>query len=264
MNSYRATPFLHKVISTTIFICLSAILLCSSSLADFDICFRDIPWLSNESTVIKTLKKQGIITADMDLSDLRNDWVQSWDPFAGCEYINGIKANHSTKIVYGRVPQTNYFFGNPYALRLGQKPVCQVAGYDVSTVRVYFLPRVKVSSNGSKTYDTSDLVFVRAAYNIELEYKPSSEEAYLDLRAKLTSLYGEPVADNPRMDYNTYWHSPDGSGVYLWYSDYGSSHNVFIEYAYYNDEDMVAELDSIQRAIELAAETEKRNSIDGL
>ena len=250
MDDRHVSITLRKLFVVIILVCLT-MGLCSSSLAEINISFRDITWLSSEKQVLQALKKQGVITADMDLKDLRRDLIQSWEPFAGCEYPNGVETKYSSELAYDRVPQTDYFFRG--------SPICQVAGYDVSTVRVYFLPKVKEQPSGAKTYNTSDLLFVRAGYNIEDLHYGKDEEVYLDLQLKLTSLYGEPIESNRGWP-GIYWHSSDGSGVQLTRFD----DMVCIEYAYINDEDMVAELNDIQHAIESAEETKKKNSTDGL
>ena len=257
MDGRYSSITLRKLFVFIILFCL-AMGHCSSSLADFDIIFRDITWLSSEKQVLQALKKQGVVTADMDLTDLRRDLIQEWGPFAGCEYLNGVETKYSSELVYDRVPQTDYFFRGSYNYSEHRRnPICQVAGYDVSTIRVYFLPKVKAQPSGAKTYNTSDLLFVRAGYNIEDLYYGEDEKVYLDLQSKLTSLYGKPIENNAVL-HGMYWHSSDGSGVQLTRFD----DMVTIVYAYINDEDMVAELNAIQHAIE-AAEGAK-NSTDGL
>lgn len=57
-----------------------------------------------------------------------------------------------------------------------------------------------------KVIDTSDLQFVRAAYNFEDFDHESKEDVYNDLLEKLTSIYGEPIASK-NMWPGTYWHS---------------------------------------------------------
>lgn len=250
---------LRKIVGLIILVCF-ATGLCSYSLADFNISFRDIPWLSSEKQVLQALTEQGILTSDMHFESKRRDFIDSWVPYAGCEYPNGVEIKYSSTLGYDRVPQTNYVFRGSYNnLDHSSNPICQVAGYDVSTVHVRFLPKVKEPTNGVSSYDTSDLMFVRAGYDIDDLHYGKSNEVYLDIQSKLTSLYGEPIESNNKM-LGTYWHSPDGSGVQLW--EFNDS--VHIVYAYYNDEAIVDELNTIQHAIDDSEETKKKNSTDGL
>lgn len=245
-----------KLIVAIILACID-IAVGTSSLAEYSINFRDIPWLSSEKQVLQALKEQGVLADSTDLDHTRRDVIEEWEPFAGCEYANGVEISSLMHTVgYDRVPKTFYAFRGTYnPLEHEEEPICQVAGYGVNVVRIDFLPEVKEQSDGEKTYDTSNLLFVRAGYLFDNLSYGKDEEAYLELQEKLISLYGNPLEKNDVWK-ETIWHSVDGVGIYLRQSD-GA---VILNYAYINDESMVAELSEIQHALDDNA----KKSTDGL
>ena len=113
----------------------------------------------------------------------------------------------------------------------------KVAGYDVSTIEANFAPSLSGSSLG-RPY-----ILMNAAYHINgYQFKKLSttiDDAYSDLYAKLSKLYGTPVKEN--VDSFTaadaLWLSTDRSAVRLSLTKMGSTSWIEIEYGDVGDEE---------------------------
>lgn len=92
---------------------------------------------------------------------------------------------------------------------LDPREKADVAGYDLSYVRLTLLYTV---DDGTIMKDTENIKFVRAMYYLNALNK---DEAYEDLKAKLSALYGEGVEESVTAGIATTWTADDGSYVQL-------------------------------------------------
>lgn len=220
-----------SVVLVSILLSCSFSFVSGESKPSYNIRFLGMDWWITETEFEEALFSKGF-NITKDYSRPNEDY---WFRFAGqpvdVYYVDGkslpdiprLKKNYKPNAVNGSTLHQS---------------ICKVAGYDVSSIDARFLP----------SYDMNRLVLgnpyrlARVQYSIDAYDLPKDitiYDAFYDLKAKLTSLYGEPTyfSDKPEGGYSgtmrlAYWVSSDGTGVSLevYHLTYMADY-IHIEYA---------------------------------
>ena len=216
---------------------ICVLLLCSVGIAE-EITFRDIPWGSNI-----------------------NEFEDSFGFDVGG--IEGFLPHWSSFRPVSSIDRSRYSVG--YDVTIWPKSITfQVAGYDLDFIFAYFYYGV---DNGSldKSPDSSE--FYMAEYIFDVE---DVSGAYMDLRAKMTSLYGEGEDENgnPSEDYySTVWYGENDTAVRLLVKSNSpyEGFSIRLVYGKTNSDDYVEYLEELARMEQIQEEQVNRlESTDGL
>ena len=239
------------LVSVLTFAVMAGFAICAYADKPDAIAFWGIPWLTQESEVIKTIESiDPVSPMDSLFEDTTVDgWYREFTSFYADPAVkNGGVSYHSYKGV-------------------------NVAGYDVTWLKLDFLYRVV---DGCVQRNTGTAEFYKAEYIIdELQ---DVEGAYNDLYDKLTQLYGmsnnksrsDLISDmlNPQ---GALWTAEDGSLVWLamYYNNSKKTYDeIRIVYAAPNTDELLLKLDTQIKgetvAVEKAEREENAGNFDGL
>ena len=174
------------------------------------ITFRGAPWGTAHDETIKQLQMDGV----------------SFDTYA-----MGTKMKTIEDIIYDGIGFYNYEAA--FYHRIGfQSSKFNVAGYSDADVLVYFV--YAPDDSGNFTAEEKDSVFFAAKYELDVNDVAAVRE---DLKAKLSSLYGEPCNEKEKtlIFENTWitWEDEEGNLVVLGTREYQeTTKEVYIWYAW--------------------------------
>lgn len=139
------------------------------------------------------------------------------------------------------------------------KTLTKVAGYPVKSIKAEFKPSYSYERKTvGKPYRLA-----RASYDIwssDIPKEMTVWEAYDDLTAKLTKLYGEPTGSEKGSYYTvktTWWHASDGTGVSLIMTESIGTYSIQIEYGVADEKNYLNNIYAIRQ-------WEKQQVVDGL
>lgn len=174
------------------------------------ITFRGVPWGTAHDEAIKQLQMDGV----------------SFDTYA-----MGTKMKTIEDIIYDGIGFYNYEAAFYHRIDF-QSPKFNVAGYSDADVLVYFV--YAPDDSGNFTAEEKDSVFFAAKYELDVNDVEAVRE---DLKAKLSSLYGEPCNEKEKtlIFENTWitWEDEEGNLVVLGTREYQeTTREVYIWYAW--------------------------------
>lgn len=174
------------------------------------ITFRGVPWGTAHDEAIKQLQMDGV----------------SFDTYA-----MGTKMKTIEDIIYDGIGFYNYEAAFYHRIDF-QSPKFSVAGYSDADVLVYFV--YAPDNSGNFTAEEKDSVFFAAKYELDVNDVAAVRE---DLKAKLSSLYGEPCNEKEKtlIFENTWvtWEDEEGNLVVLGTREYQeTTRKVYIWYAW--------------------------------
>lgn len=174
------------------------------------ITFRGVPWGTAHDEAIKQLQTDGV----------------SFDTYAMGSQMKTVE-----DIIYDGIGFYNYDVS--FYHRIGyQSPKFSVAGYSDAGAIVYFV--YTPDDSGNFTAEEKDAVFFAAQYELDVNDVAAVRE---DLKAKLSSLYGEPCNEKKEtlIFENTWitWKDEEGNLVVLGTQEYQeTTRKVYIWYAW--------------------------------
>ena len=174
------------------------------------ITFRGVPWGTAHDEALRQLQTDGV----------------SFDTYAMSTKMKTIE-----DIIYDGIGFYNYDVA--FYHRIGfQSPKFSVAGYSDADVLVYFV--YAPDDSGNFTAEEKDSVFFAAKYELDVNDVAAVRE---DLKAKLSSLYGEPCNEKEKtlIFENTWitWEDEEGNLVVLGTREYQeTTREVCIWYAW--------------------------------
>ena len=174
------------------------------------ITFRGVPWDTAHDEAIKQLQMDGV----------------SLDTYA-----MGTKMKTIEDIIYDGIGFYNYEAAFCHRIDF-QSSKFNVAGYSDADVLVYFV--YAPDNSGNFTAEEKDSVFFAAKYELDVNDVAAVRE---DLKAKLSSLYGEPCNEKEKtlIFENTWitWEDEEGNRVVLGTREYQeTTRKVYIWYAW--------------------------------
>lgn len=222
---------------------------------DKTITFLGIDWLSSESTAEEIIKQQ---FPEIDYREKEDNpsffrkvsYNFTDDTHEFLPYYES--ANVQTRIIEfkkkGAWKDTYTVFG-------------KVAGYPIDNITLRF---IKTDPNNYKSYGLFEATYYFSTLNKNSSITVS--EQYLDLKQKLSDLYGTPhvsaIGDNiagARVGENAVWISKDGTAVNLQYDKYLSGYMKDGEFIYLKYGTTVVNDIFIKQEIELQREQEQKN-----
>ena len=215
--------------------------------------FMGLDWLITPEQFENTLTEKEIkYRTEYSSTGEQTDY---WFPFVGMGY--GIYEHNNYKIPY--YTATYYPPKKANGDVLGTY-ITTVAGYKVDYITTQYGPSYSIEQlKVGKPYR-----LMRAKYNIssyDLPKKVAAVDAYEDLKAKLTSVYGEPTYQTDKKDGNylrlSYWYAEDGTGVALdiFYISLWNICSIEIQYGIADDRNYINDILGIY-------ETQKQQTID--
>lgn len=180
----RVLNYIDGVKEMRKFLCLAicAFVLIGSlpALAQDNITFLDIPWLSNEEIVFKALSESGYLRFPNEFSDFSHE---------DCSYLSVDASSKTIEIVSAQQNKSCI------STKLGEHAKGKIAGHAVSNIELTF------AYNGDY-----QLIYAR------IELTNANHE---ELRQKLTKVYGEPEEYDADGDPVSVWRSENNSCVAL-------------------------------------------------
>ncbi len=185
-----------------------------------EILFRGVPWLLSVQDA-KTAIESGL-TKDYPTGEFEVATWKRWTNADEAECVDNVP-------IY-----TLYYEGKRYY---------QVADYNVAAVTLKFVPNATDGTYSDVNFD--DYALYEAFYRFDQDTIHSGTRIYNELKAKLTTLYGEPAGDYVEEPIRSAFFTFDGKGCYwegdndtfleLRYTKALSRENVYLTYSYSNE-----------------------------
>lgn len=174
-------------------ICLliAVLMLFGVAVAEGDIAFSNIPWLSDEATVIQTLIEAGLVKDGSDFTISQQDYV--YLIVSDTEFVSPDKVSGADEVTY--------------AVDLSGSVKGKIAGYPIKNIILTF------------AYDGE---YKLIAVKVEL-----IKGNYDDLKAKLTKVYGEGEhKETEEGIWSTVWRGDNNSAVVLYTQSEGYDYTL--------------------------------------
>lgn len=212
------------------------------------ISFMGMPWDITPEEFEQALRDNGLEFTSSITSGLSDTWFR----FEGMPF----EPPYSSDM---EIRSKSYSYKSSKNTEYRSYPLVKVAGYTVDYIYAKFKP--SYSFERKKVGEPYRLA--RASYSIyesDIPKEMTVWEAYDDLTAKLTKLYGEPKGSEKGSFYTvktTWWHAEDGTGVSLTMRSSIGVYSIEIEYG-------VADESAYLNNIYAIRQWEKQQVVDGL
>ncbi|MCR4884640.1 MAG: hypothetical protein K6A68_13795 [Clostridiales bacterium] len=212
------------------------------------ISFMGIPWDITPEEFDQALQDKGLeFTKKANYSS-----SDSWFRFEGMPF----EPPYSSDI---EIKSKSFSYKSSKNTEYRSYPLVKVAGYSVD----YIYAKFKPSYSYERKRVGEPYRLARASYSIyesDIPKEMTVWEAYDDLTAKLTKLYGEPKGSEKGSYYTvktTWWHAEDGTGVSLTMRSSIGVYSIEIEYG-------VADESAYLNNVYAIRQWEKQQVVDGL